>query len=426
MSRPLLVSALVYLLVLAGLATLQGGLLLLALPLALYLAAGLFYGPQAPALEARRSLSPNRISPGSLVEVHVQIQNQGGAIEELFVEDQLPAGLERVEGASSLLTGLAPGETVELRYTVRGRRGSYTFREVRASAVDRLGIFRRQASLTAAGQLFILPHAPRLPRVAIRPRQTRVYSGQIPSRQSGVGVEFYGVRGYQPGDSLRRINWKSSARHPDELFSNEFEQERVADVGLILDARRRTDIVTPRGALFEHGVSAMAALAQALLNDGNRVGLLVYGGFLDWTFPGYGKIQGERILQALARAATGESLVFDRLENLPRRIFPSGSQIVLVSPLLEDDLPILVRLRANGYQVLVVSPDPVSFAAAGDGQVSPLAVRLARMERDLLLARLRHAGVQTLSWEVSAPFDQAMHHLLSRPAAWIHPLGGRL
>ncbi len=72
-------------------------------------------------------------------------------------------------------------------------------------------------------------------------------------------------------------NWWLSARHQQEVYTNVFEQERIADVGLVLDARERSS-VTPNGeSLFEYSVQVTAALAEAFLNDGNRVGLLVYG-----------------------------------------------------------------------------------------------------------------------------------------------------
>jgi uncharacterized protein (DUF58 family) len=67
--------------------------------------------------------------------------------------------------------------------------------------------------------------------------------------------------------------------------------------------------------------SAAAALVDTFLTAGNRVGLLLYSQYLSWTFPGYGKIQRERILQALARAEVGDSQVFSDLMYLPARLF---------------------------------------------------------------------------------------------------------
>ena len=52
--------------------------------------------------------------------------------------------------------------------------------------------------------------------------------------------------------------------------------------------------------------------------------------------------------------------MFSDLALIPTRLFPAHSQVVLVSPLLPDDLNVLIQLRARGYQLMVVSPDPVA------------------------------------------------------------------
>jgi uncharacterized protein (DUF58 family) len=308
---------------------------------------------------------------------------------------------------------------------IRGPRGIYTWSEIEVTIYERLGLIRRQPILQAPGQVFIVPETPNLKRIAIRPRQTRVYSGSIPARLGGQGIDFFGVRSYQAGDPLRHINWRVSARHSGALFSNEYEQERVADVWLLLDARQRSNVHKLQGSLFEYAVTATAGLAQALLNDGNRVGLLVYGGFLDYTYPGYGKVQRERIWQALARARPGGSLVFDQLENLPTRVFPLNSQIMLISPLHAEDQEVLIHLRARGYSVQVISPDPITFERdeLSHERSDELALRLAHVERVLLLSRLRQAGVHVVNWNVNVPFDRAMHHSLTRFLPWFH-LGG--
>jgi uncharacterized protein (DUF58 family) len=218
------------------------------------------------------------------------------------------------------------------------------------------------------------------------------------------------VREYQLGDSMRHVNWRVTARHTEDMFTNAFEQERITDVGLILDARQQTDVLSPQGSLFEYGVRAAAALADVFLRDGNRVGLLIYGRGRETTFPGYGKIQRERIQCALAAARTGDNMALAHLDYLPTRFFPPRSQIILISPLILDDLPVLVRLRANGYQVLVVSPDPVSFEASfmKPGLDLELAIRIARVERVLLLRKLQRVGVEVVNWQVERSLDRVL------------------
>jgi uncharacterized protein (DUF58 family) len=137
--------------------------------------------------------------------------------------------------------------------------------------------------------------------------------------------------------------------------------------------------------------------------------------------PGYGKIQRERILEALARASIGDSQVFERLENVPARLFPSKSQLVLVSPLLTDDVQILRRIRSHGYQVMVISPDPLAFEESmlPDEQLAresfQVASRIGRIERALLFRQLRQAGVQVVNWRVDTPLDQVIRQNLMRP-----------
>ncbi len=414
MNRAFLTALLAFLLLFAGLATVQAPLLALALPVFLYLLASFWRGPRQVHLRAARSLSAERILAGDEVAVTVTVTNSGEGLEEVLLEDQIPEGLEVIEGSARRLTALPAGKSTTWTYRLRGRRGYYSLSSVRAAAREFFGLVTIQETLPTDGQLFILPPVLRLRRVAIRPRRTRVYSGTIPARQGGPGVEFFDVRAYQIGDPPHWINWRASARHPLELYSNEFEQERVVDVGIILDGRRRTNEFGTR-SIFEHSVLAVAALSDALLTTGNRVGLLFYGKQIHWTMPGYGKVQGERILHDLSRLEPGDSQVFDQL-YVPRRLFPSHSQLILVSPLVAEDHQTLMELRLKGYHILVVSPDPVSFEVLGLPQIEPvrLAARVIRMQRDLLLSRLRAAGIQVVEWDVAQQFEQVARRELER------------
>jgi uncharacterized protein (DUF58 family) len=273
-----------------------------------------------------------------------------------------------------------------------------------------MGLFSRRRHYTHVRRLAILPFVPSMRRIPIRPLRTRGFAGPITSRQAGSGTDFFGVRTYEPGDPQRWINWRLSARHPREIFVTQFEQERIADVGLILDARERNNVMANGDSLFECAVEATAALADMFLADGNRVGLLIYGRGLERTFPGYGKRQRERILQALAGARLGGSLVFDNLDYLPTRFYPAKSQIVLISPLCEADPPVLSRLRARGYHVLVVSPDPIDFEKRGIPQteIGKMAIRIARAQRNLWTYQLKRLGIPVIDWRVDQPLDAAV------------------
>ena len=403
----------------------QGEFLALALPLVTYLILGYLQAPEKIKLEATRQLSAERVSPDAEVDVRLTVTNRGASLEEVLLTDLLPTGLIVRSGSSRHLVRLKQNETYTFTYTISGPRGGYVFEGIDARVHDHLAVSRSTGRVEAKGRLFVLPPVTRIRQVAIRPRGTRVYAGTIPARAGGAGTDFFGVRDYQPGDPPRAINWRTSARYADRFYSNEFQQERVADVGIVLDGRLRTNEFAGGHSLFEYSVQAAASLADALLNQGNRVGLLLYASYLSWTFPGYGKIQRERILHALANARAGESQVFSDLEYIPSRLFPPKSEIVIVSPLSEDDLKPLIHLRAQGYEVMVVSPNPVRFELSylPANEMTQLAGRVVHMERILLLQKMGRAGIHVLDWEVSDPFDLFVKRRLSRSPFWLRTFG---
>jgi uncharacterized protein (DUF58 family) len=426
MSRSLTLSLITYALLLAGIMTLQGEFIALALPLVTYLLVGYLQTPERIALQGTRQLSLERVAPHQEVEVTVTVTNLGAAVEEVLLEDKVPNGLTVHLRSSRHLVRLASGESFTFSYTVSGPRGGYLFQRLDAQLNDHLAIRKAGVPVEAKGRLFVLPPVTRLRHIAIRPRRTRVYAGTIPARAGGSGTEFFGVRGYQPGDPPHSINWRASARSMEALYSNEYQQERVADVGIVVDGRLKTNDFTHGHSLFDHSVHAAASIADALLNQGNRVGLLLYSAYLGWTLPGYGRIQRERILHALANARTGDSQVFSDLEHIPTRLFPPESQIIFVSPLIEDDLKPLIQLRAQGYDVLVVSPNPVKFELSYLGNSNPnvdIAGRILHMERVLLLQRLQRANIQVLDWDVREPFDMVAKRKLSHAPAWLRAIG---
>jgi uncharacterized protein (DUF58 family) len=404
-------------LIFSGLLTLNTYLLGMSIPFVLYLFLGLLTFPSEIKLEFQRTLSTERTTPGSLVEISVHVHNRGQRLDELIVEDILPTGIALENGAPRHLINLKHGGTATWKYTIKADRGHYLFDTIRVQSRDKLGVKRKNNSFSTNGQLLVLPQMLKVKRLSIRPRKTRVYSGEIPSRSGGTGVEFFGVREFRPGDAPNFINWRASAKYHSRLFSNEFEQERVADVGIILDGRERSNIISSGVTIFEYSVIAAATLSNAFLHQGDRVGLLHYGKYLQWTFPGYGKYQREKILRALTSVVPGHSLVFSYLQYLPTQLFPPQSQIVLISPLTKDDPDVLLQIRARGYRVLVISPNPIAFEFHNlpSHKNNMMAKRILTIERELLLRQLKRGGIRVVDWDVSKPFDQIVGKLSQTP-----------
>lgn len=377
-----------------------------ALPLAVHLLGGfvLAAADRRPRLQASRSLTASRAWEGEELEVRVEVTNRGRRVELLYLRDPVPPGAVVLEGGAERLTDLGPGETAQLAYRIRVRRGAYDFPGVGVQAYDLLGFVGWSEEVPCPATLTVLPRYERLQGVALAPRRTLPQPGTARSRRAGSGVEFFGCREYRPGDEIRRINWKASAR-AGQLVVTEYEEERAADVAVVLDVREAAYRAENPLDLLDHAVRGAASLVQGFLAGGNRVGLLLYGAYLDWIYPGYGRRHGERLLRRLAAARPGRSEIFAELRRIPTQLLPSGSQIAVVSPLLPGDEEDLGALAARGYQVMVLVPDVTTMEreSLGEGPDVELAARILALERRALLSRLYAARVRPLVWDVRYP-----------------------
>jgi uncharacterized protein (DUF58 family) len=398
-----LITVLFAILFCAGLVFVNAALMALALPYLLFVLLPFRCDPLPVNLQVQRRLEPDYLDENTACRVTVAVTNDGPSLENVHLKDLLPAGL-RTEGRPEYHGMLLAGQSRALQYDIRAGRGKYHFPGLSITHGDLLGMWQEEKFFPTNQGLTVLPAFERLEKIKIFPYRTRAGAGIVRSRNSGTGVEFFGTRAYVQGDPLRCLNWKAGARW-DLLVTNLFEQERAADISLILDARNILEIRHGAESLFEHSVAAASSLADYFIGKGNRVGFLAYGRVLEWVLPGYGKQQRARIMDSLAQAELGEHVAFKELRNLPIRLFPSESQLVFISPLRSQDVFLLRYVRALGYQVLIVSPDPVAFekSTLPRNECAQLAERIVRLERDNALSKLRRSGVRVVEWDVTRP-----------------------
>ena len=153
------------------------------------------------------------------------------------------------------------------------------------------------------------------------------------------------------------------------------------------------------------------------LHQGHRVSLLVFGEIMLNAFPGYGKQQLHRIMNCLSKAKIGtENRASVNLDFIPIRMFPSHALIVIISPLTSADRSLFLRLRAFGYQVLLISPDPVGFAypALAQDNTNRLAIRATLLDRRLWLNEIAQLQIPVIDWQVSQPLFPLVRNALTR------------
>src|SRR2546429_373132 len=178
------------------------------------------------------------------------------------VSGRLPAYLGL--GCAGLLAGLLLGR----------RWGGRLVGQVRLRARDPLGFFTYREETRRQLPLRVYPR-PETVRRLLQPAETQVFAGNQVSRQKGEGIEFADIRPFVPGDRVRRVNWRASARR-GHLQVNEMRPERNADVVLFLDTF--TELRADGDSSVEMAVRAAARLVDAQLRRAGPGRLVSFGG----------------------------------------------------------------------------------------------------------------------------------------------------
>jgi uncharacterized protein (DUF58 family) len=418
-NRPLTVGGTAVLLLIVALITRNGDIAWMTLPFLMLLMMAILQTPtvERVSLRAERIVEQTRANGIVLVIVKLDLHNESQETVHLFVEETVQPGMKITDGELSQWATLLPGETTELKYAFTAVRGDFSWKSIRVRISDPLGLIVSELLLPDNTTVQIRPSIKKFKAIAFRPRNTVHSPGSIPARIGGSGTDFFGVREYHPGDPLRTLDWRLTARHPRKFFTKEFEQEEIAEIGLIIDARRNTDIQIGEESLFEHAVHATASLAEMFLHQGHRVSLLVFGESMLTAFPGYGKRQLHRIMSCLSKATVAtENSTLGRLDFLPIRIFPAHALMIVISSLTAMDRPFFQRLRAHGYQPFLVSPDPVHFVypTLAPDATTQLAIRAARIERRLRLNEIAQLHIPVIDWQVDRPLFPLVRDALTR------------
>lgn len=99
--------------------------------------------------------------------------------------------------------------------------------------------------------------------------------GDFNRRRLGAGFELIGLRDYQPGDSLRSIDWKATARSGRHTVRVYTEEQRL-ELTLLVDVGRRSGLQAGSLTRLGHYVNVAARLAEKTIRDGNSVNLLCF------------------------------------------------------------------------------------------------------------------------------------------------------
>jgi len=361
-----------------------------------------FFRPEIK-LEVKREIPHDRMLEGETAEIKLRIKSNA-RIPSLKIEEDIPEGLELIEGSREHVLSLGTDEERTITYKVRVRRGIHEFNGVRISYRDPMGFFKLDHFIEHYTELIGMPLIEDVP-TPYSTRGTKITAGPLPSPRIGEGVEFHAIREYQPGDPLKIINWKATAK-TGKIMANEYESERKVDVVFIVDASYRG------GRVFDYIVRAAASLMLNALHNGTSFGLLLAEAVPLWVRVDYGKRHFFKCIDFLSTAKPDRNnMIAYQVEHLIRSRFPARAQLLYFSTLLtEESREALRTMSAYGYKVIVISPDPYSLVEPKTKE-EELAVRILRLKRKAQLRKMAAHGI-IIDWDVKKPLKAAIAEVI--------------
>ena len=233
----------------------------------------------------------------------------------VFVYDPLPPEVQITRGNNLRLIWKWPRpKNLDISYEIRfPQRGQFLLEESCWESQAVFGI--RRGATGVSGDRFDISVVPRI-RSVTRLNEVRAatkgarFLGDISVAGTSTN-EFREIRPYHPGDPIKRINWKASARgsRTDNLpLVNEPELEARKGVWIFLDMAAYMDVGVPLSSPLENTVEASGTLAQYYLSKGSTLGAYAYntsGETGELLAPEAGRRQFSRLVQMLAGLKAG-------------------------------------------------------------------------------------------------------------------------
>jgi uncharacterized protein (DUF58 family) len=343
---------------------------------------------------------------GEPAEVSVTVANAGSRTARLAVRDAWPPSA----GATPRVHRLAvpAGERRRVTTTLLPtRRGDRKPARVTVRSLGPLGLAGRQGRHVAPWQVRVLPPFTSRKFLPERLNRLRQLDGAVLVRGRGQGTEFDSLREYVPGDDVRSIDWRATARR-DSVVVRTWRPERDRRVIVVLDTGRTSAGRVGDAPRLDHAMDAALLLAALASRAGDQVELLAYDRVQRARVTGASRSETlSRLVNAMAPLepvlleADHTGIVAAVLRRQRRRALVVLFTELNTAVVEEGLLPSLGALTSRHTVVVASVGDPrVAEMLRGRGDARAVyaaaAAERATAERRRLVALLRRLGVEVV------------------------------
>ncbi|MGJ8684198.1 MAG: DUF58 domain-containing protein [Nonlabens sp.] len=252
-------------------------------------------------IKAKRNL-PDKLSNGDDNPVNIAVANQNPYKIAVKLIDELPVQFQKRD--FKIEATIASGMTQEYNYTVRPvERGEYHFGSLNVYVSSFLGFIERRYLFDADAM------APTYPSfLQMRKYELMAFTNKLKDyglkkiRRIGHTMEFEQIKDYVPGDDVRNINWKASAKR-GELMLNQYQDEKSQPVYSVIDKGRVMKMPFEGMKLIDYAINATLVISNIALKKGDKAGMF---GFSD-------RISNQVVAQ---KRASQMNLILETLYNV--------------------------------------------------------------------------------------------------------------
>lgn len=349
-----------------------------------------FLALRAPRVEASRELARPRAVEGEAVELRARLRLASPRRLRVALDWGAPDALAPLDEAETIVE-LRRGQAVEVASRWQATRwGRARFGPLRVVVRDPLGLLEHAQEIGEPMPLRVEPRPDSVGKYRARASQPQPALGAYHVARPGDGFEFFALREYRPGDSIRRINWKASARS-GETIVNQVTLESFARIVVFLDLREKEGL----GASPPYVATGRAAAALLLHHDRARdhLSLVVLQSTARRLTLAPNPRANELLGELAAESCEGDVAFVDAVREHASLLRPRSPAYFLTSGALDDTLSEAVSYaRAMGAVPYVLVPPRT------DGLPPPEGDEIAR-SREVALAAVRATGAHVAEWD---------------------------
>ncbi len=223
---------------------------------------------------AKRIVS-DKLSNSDENEIAITLENNYPFQTVISLIDELPAQFQKRD--FNYTTSLQSGEKSTYTYHVRPvERGAYKFGSVHVFASSILQIFSRRYSFSENKEVKVYPSYIQMKKYEFLAMHNNLTEfGMKKIRRIGHTMEFEQIKNYIPGDDVRTINWKATAKR-GELMVNQYQDERSQPIYSIIDLGRVMKMPFEGLKLLDYAINSTLAFSNIALLKNDKAGMLTF------------------------------------------------------------------------------------------------------------------------------------------------------